>query len=440
VGVAASLVAIPLWRSALTLARGRMRYGLAGAFVATFACAAAIIYVAIGSRHSLASRPAAAAMVAPAAASAAGASAKSAASAKSMEAEVAALEARLSRDGGTADDWTLLAKAYDFLGRPDDARRARARTAKPGAGVVTQMNAGALVAAATATETRAAPAEPAPAATAASVAELEQRVKANPRDVQSWLALADLRRAQHDNRAARDALAKVVALKGMTAQSWADYADVLASLSEGSLTGAAGSAIDSALALDPSNTKALWLKASQAHEQRHFADALSWWKRLRSALPADSPDARIIDGNIAEDTSLAGLAPASTSAAGAAAPVAAASAAEVSGTVSIDSRLADRVQRDATLFIYAKAADSPGPPLAVLRTTAAAWPVSFHLDDSMAMIPSRRLSQFDKVVVEARISRSGQATPSSGDLFVTSPVLHPAAGKKLALVINREIG
>ena len=441
-GVAASFVALPLWRTALTLGRGRMRYGLAGAFVATFAGAAAIIYVAIGSRHSLASRPAAAAMVAPAAASAASASEKSGASAKSMEAEVAALEARLARDGGTADDWTLLAKAYDFMGRPDDARRVRARGANSGAGAVSQMSAGALVAAATATETRPAAAEPtpAPAAAAASVAELEQRVKANPRDVQSWLALADLRRAQHDNGAARDALAKVVALKGMTAQSWADYADVLASLTGGSLTGAAGSAIDSALAADPSNTKALWLKASQAHEQRHFADALTWWKRLRSALAADSPDARIIDGNIAEDTSLAGLAPVSASPAGAAAPLAAAGAAEVSGTVSIDSRLADRVQRDATLFIYAKAADSPGPPLAVLRTTAAAWPVSFHLDDSMAMIPSRRLSQFEKVVVEARISRSGQATPSSGDLYVTSPVLHPAAGKKLALVINREIG
>ncbi len=440
VGVAASFVALPLWRTALTLGRGRMRYGLAGAFVATFAGAAAIIYVAIGSRHSLASRPAATAMVAPAAAPAASASDKSGASAKSMEAEVAALEARLARNGGTADDWTLLAKAYDFMGRPDDARRARSRATNPGAGVVSQMSAGALVAAATATETRAASAEPTRAPAAASVAELEQRVKANPRDVQSWLALADLRRAQHDNPAARDALAKVVALKGMTAQSWADYADVLASLTGGSLTGAAGSAIDSALALDPSNTKALWLKASQAHEQRHFADALTWWKRLRSALPADSPDARIIDGNIAEDTSLAGLAPVSASPAGAAAPAAAASGAEVSGTVSIDSRLADRVQHDATLFIYAKAADSPGPPLAVVRTTAAAWPVSFHLDDSMAMIPSRRLSQFDKVVVEARISRSGQATPSSGDLYVTSPVLHPAAGKKLALVINREIG
>ena len=438
VGAGAALVAIPLWRGALALGRARLRYGLAAAFVATFAGAAAIIYIAIGSRHTLASRPAAAAMVAPAPAAesaVAGAAAKSG-PAKSMEAEVTALEERLTRGGGTADDWTLLAKAYDFLARPDDARRARARAANPAAGVVTQMNAGALVAAASATEARSAESPTAAAAPTASVAELEQRVKTKPRDVQGWLALADLHRAEHDNRAARDALEKVVALKGMTAQSWADYADVLASLAGGSLTGAAGSAIDSALALDPGNTKALWLKASQAHEQRRFTDALTWWKRLRSALPADSPDARIIDGNIAEDTSLAGLAPVS---AGAAAP-AAAGAAEVSGTVSIDSRLAARVQRDATLFIYAKAADSPGPPLAVLRTTAAAWPVSFHLDDSMAMIPSRRLSQFDKVVVEARISRSGQATPSSGDLYVTSPVLHPAAGKKLALVINREIG
>ena len=98
------------------------------------------------------------------------------------------------------------------------------------------------------------------------------------------------------------------------------------------------------------------------------------------------------------------------------------------------------MQPDATLFVYAKAVDSPGPPLAVWRTTAGHWPVSFRLDDSMAMIPTRRLSQFDKVIVEARISRSGQAMPTTGDLYVTSPVVHPSGGQKLALVINREIG
>jgi cytochrome c-type biogenesis protein CcmH len=465
VGATATLVAIPLWRGtwnirALTLGGGRMRFALAGAFVATFAAAAAIIYFAVGSRHPLTAQPLTSSM-ATAAGSAADASIKSGAGAKSMETEVDALEVRLARDGGTSDDWNLLAKAYEFLGRPDDAARARAHTPKPAAGAtVTQMSAGALVAAATATETRgpaaggaaslsaAATSEPTlSSAPAPSPAELEKRVKQNPRDVESWLALAEVHRVQHDDRGARDALAKVIALHGMTAQSWADYADVLASLAGGALAGDAGRAIDSALALDPTNLKALWLKASQAHEQRHFTEALAWWRKLRAAMPADAPDARVIDANILEDTQLAGLpVPAGAAAAGAPAAANASGAsgasgtAEVSGTVSIDSRLAGRVQRDATLFIYAKAADSPGPPLAVLRTTASAWPVSFHLDDSMAMIPSRRLSQFDKVVVEARISRSGQATPSAGDLYVTSPVLHPAAGQKLALVINREIG
>jgi cytochrome c-type biogenesis protein CcmH len=66
--------------------------------------------------------------------------------------------------------------------------------------------------------------------------------------------------------------------------------------------------------------------------------------------------------------------------------------------------------------------------------------VSFRLDDSMAMLPSRRLSQFQKVIVEARISRTGQAAPAAGDLYVTSSVLTPSDGKRLALVIDHEIG
>jgi cytochrome c-type biogenesis protein CcmH len=272
-----------------------------------------------------------------------------------------------------------------------------------------------------------------------STADLERRVAANPRDAQSWLALADLRRGQHDWAGARAVYVRLVDLRAMSAQSWADYADVLGSLAGGSLEGEAGRAIDSALAFDAANPKALWLKASQANEQRHFDEALVWWKKLRAVLPPDSADVRMVDANITEATSLATGAKA-VPIGPVAAPAVSAATAEVSGTVSLATRFADRVQPDATLFIYAKAADSPGPPLAVLRTRVGTWPVSFRLDDSMAMVPSRRLSQFDRVVIEARISRSGQATPAAGDLYVTSEVLRPSAGTRLALVIDREIG
>jgi cytochrome c-type biogenesis protein CcmH len=75
-----------------------------------------------------------------------------------------------------------------------------------------------------------------------------------------------------------------------------------------------------------------------------------------------------------------------------------------------------------------------------MRLTAGNWPVSFRLDDSMSMLPSRRLSQFQKVIVEARLSRSGQATAAPGDLYVTSDTVNPGSRQKLALVINHEIG
>jgi cytochrome c-type biogenesis protein CcmH/NrfG len=54
-------------------------------------------------------------------------------SAEPMDQAAARLAARLQSKGGTAADWNLLAQAYDFLGRPQDAQRARARAAQAGA-------------------------------------------------------------------------------------------------------------------------------------------------------------------------------------------------------------------------------------------------------------------------------------------------------------------
>ena len=48
-------------------------------------------------------------------------------SAGSMSTVTASLEARLAKGGGSADDWELLAKSYEFLGRAADANKARLR-------------------------------------------------------------------------------------------------------------------------------------------------------------------------------------------------------------------------------------------------------------------------------------------------------------------------
>ncbi len=349
--------------------------------------------------------------------------------AESMESAVARVEARVAGNGGSREDWLLLAQSYEYLGRSEDAQRARTK-AESASTTAPQSNTAA------ATVSAAVTAAATPAALVSS-AELEQKTRANPRDADAWLALAGLYRRQHEYAKARDAYGHLVQLKRMDADAWADQADVLASLTNGSLRGEPARSIERALALKPNHAKALWLKASLAHEERRYADALAVWKKLRAVLPAESPDTAIVDENIREASQLAGAAP---PLAAQASPVAANVAAEISGSISLDKRLATRVPPGATLFIYAKAVDAPGPPLAVIRQAAGEWPVRFKLDDSLAMMPTRRLSQFDRVIVEARISRSGEATPAAGDLFVTSAVLKPAERKKIELVIAREVG
>lgn len=53
--------------------------------------------------------------------------------ASSMDSAVTSLESRLAKGGGSADDWELLAKSYEFLDRPADAIKARAHQLPAGA-------------------------------------------------------------------------------------------------------------------------------------------------------------------------------------------------------------------------------------------------------------------------------------------------------------------
>ena len=87
---------------------------------------------------------------------------------------------------------------------------------------------------------------------------------------------------------------------------------------------------------------------------------------------------------------------------------------------------------------FARAENGPRMPLAVVRTTAAALPLKFSLDDSMAMAPTARLSSAAAVRIEARISRSGNALPQSGDLVGTSDVVKPDA-RDVKIVIDKVV-
>lgn len=73
-------------------------------------------------------------------------------------------------------------------------------------------------------------------------------------------------------------------------------------------------------------------------------------------------------------------------------------------------------------------------PLAILKRPAGDLPFSFTLDDSSAMGPQFRISGVQQVIVGARISSTGDATPRSGDLTGQIGPVNVGSGKLVLMI------
>jgi cytochrome c-type biogenesis protein CcmH len=334
----------------------------------------------------------------------------------SLDAMLAQLESRLRGGGGTETDWELLAQTYDYSGRKADASNARNKHE---------------VASATRPDTGD-PQWP-------LLLQQPPKAQTSP-SAQQLLNAATQARGQRNFAAARSSYEQLAALGQMSAQSWADYADVVASLNGGRLDGLPQQYIDAALKLDPANEKALWLKASTLHQQKRYALAISTWIQLLALIPAGSTHTTTFAENLAEDQRLAGgSAGQNNTIVTGAAPPDSSSAVQIIGEVTLAEPLRMRVATGLTLFIVAKSINSPGAPVAVVRTITGQWPLKFMLDDSLAMLPDRKLSTAGSVVIEARVSQRGAAASQAGDFQSAPAIVDPHSGKPVRLIIDHII-
>lgn len=261
----------------------------------------------------------------------------------------------------------------------------------------------------------------------AMVDRLAARLRENADDVEGWKMLGRSYGALGRFGEAVDAYAKAAARAPRDAQLLADFADALAMARGRSLQGEPEKLILRALEIDPANLKALALAGTVAFERRDFKAAANYWQRMLPLVPPDSEDASAIRANVAEANQRAG--------GPAAAPqVALPQAGGVRGRVSISPKLQGKFDPEDTVFIYARAAQGPPMPLAVLRRRASELPVDFALDDSMAMAPGMNLSAHARVVITARVSKSGGATPQPGDLQgASAPLANDAKDVKIVI-------
>jgi cytochrome c-type biogenesis protein CcmH len=262
----------------------------------------------------------------------------------------------------------------------------------------------------------------------AMVERLAARLRENPDDANGWKLLGRSYGVMGRFDAAADAYAKAAVRAPRDAQLLADFADVLAMARGRSLQGEPEQLALRAIEIEPGNLKALALAGSAAFERKDYVAAAGLWERMLAHVEPDSEDARSVQQNVAEARSLAKEAPPASREK----PVASAG---VRGTVSLSPKLKEQASAEDTVFVFARAVDGPPMPLAVARVRVRDLPYRFALDDSMAMTPAMKLSGFPKVVIAARISKSGTATAQPGDLQgASAPVANNASA--VAVVID----
>ena len=279
------------------------------------------------------------------------------------------------------------------------------------------------------------------------VQRLVDRLKAQPDDADGWQMLARTYAALGKQQQAVDAFKQAEKLRPTDPTLLADYAVAVALNNNKDLEGEPRALIERALKVNPKHPKALALAGTAAFGRKDYKLAVDYWEQLAKVEPPDSPMAQQIRDSITEARQMAGMPAASaptgtaTAAATSESPKTAATtgAAQVSGTVSLSDKLKGRVSPDDTVFVFARAAEGSRMPLAIIRKQVKDLPFEFKLDDSMAMSPAAKLSGVDKVIVGARVSKSGNAMPQSGDL--QGLLQNVSVGQSdLKLQIDSEVG
>jgi cytochrome c-type biogenesis protein CcmH len=256
------------------------------------------------------------------------------------------------------------------------------------------------------------------------LSQLETRLAANPGDMEGWQMLGRTYLVTGDAIKAATAYQKALDLAGGNDPALKlDLAEALILTEDPAVQDQARQIVDAAIAADASNGKALWYSGVLAIRAGDKDTAKARWSQVLEQNPPD--DIRqIIVAQLAE---LGVEAPAMGAGAGGAMGGGMTSSAAVAGpaptgrtiriSISVDPKIAGRLQPGTPLFVAARQPGIPGPPLAAVRLSSDQLPTTVVLSDANSMMEGRNLSSVDDVELVARLAFGGTAVTASGDLI-----------------------
>jgi cytochrome c-type biogenesis protein CcmH len=268
---------------------------------------------------------------------------------------------------------------------------------------------------------------------------LAHKLETDPENFQGWVMLGRTYSALNQFSKALSAYQTALALK-KDDDIALERAEVLAQLQGGDFTGEPWAVIRQVLAKDARHFNGLLLAGSASYAQGDYKKTIQYWLQARSQLKDGAPELKDLDmalNEVREKAGVPALAANSPKAPASSLASAPASAAVISGSVSIDPGVKVQIAPTDVVFVYATPTNGQKMPLAIVRKTADQLPFKFVLDDSMAMNPASKLSAHTQVMLKVRISKSGEAMTRSGDW--TGVLENVAVGSRnLKLVVNQQ--
>ncbi len=270
------------------------------------------------------------------------------------------------------------------------------------------------------------------------VEKLSKRLKEQPDDIKGWRMLARSYTFMERYDDSVQVYDKLLVLVGdQDPDLLVDFAQILGLQNDGQLAGRPTELLKSALQIDPTNQKGLWLSGFSASAQGELQLAVDYWQRLLTQLPADDDKTRpMLETYITETQQQLGQIPASK-------PIVAVESskdssvknAEIEVSVSLAPALQDKVKAGDTVFVFARAITGRPMPLAAVKKVVSELPFKIILNDSLAVMPTMKLSSVAEVTVVARISSGGMPTAQTGDLQgQLSPI---KVGDRVEIVIDQ---
>jgi len=234
---------------------------------------------------------------------------------------------------------------------------------------------------------------------------LHKRALERPDNAQYWYLLARYQLALGDVEGATEALRQLRRLYPEDAANTAQLAQVLFLQGNHQVNQEIRNLVRDALFTDPQEPTALGLAGIDAYQTGDYQAAIDYWQRVLPSLSADSQTYHALSGGIERAREQLRQTTPETEAA-------------TSWRLPVTINLAETLELppQATLFVMVRPTTGSPMPLLVTRFAAGQFPLSLVMDETMAMIALEDLSQYQQLQVVARVSLSGNATPSSGDL------------------------